>query len=286
MKKFIILVLSVLLLAGCAETYDGPTEGVLRLTEYYVSSRYYFSEETSEKRTTYAYDVHGNRVQETHYDEGELTGIRKLRYDDRGNEISETVWDYSGWIPYIDRRVKQTYDDRDRVLTYTNYDMWGRKTGESTYTYDDEANTTRWENGDGDWVIYYYDEDGRHLRSVTRDGYETVYSYDERGNRIGWVDTKDGVLFGAYEAGFDEQNRQIWGKRYDENRQMISQTAYSYEDGEQTVTIGKTDGGKRVEYYAEDGRLELVEDYDSRGELTMIQHYIYREIRVPADGEE
>ena len=42
MKKLFSLLLAVLLLAGCAATYDGPTTTVPRLTEYTVDHYYAF----------------------------------------------------------------------------------------------------------------------------------------------------------------------------------------------------------------------------------------------------
>lgn len=289
MKKLIILLLCLLLLAGCAAAYDGPTREEPRLTEYQVRHYSFFSDEVWEDRSTYAYDIYGNQVQIMEYDDGELSCVTKLRYDDRGNEISETLWDHSGWFPYIKRRIKQTYDDQNRPLTHTIYDMWGRKVGQSTYTYDDEAHTTTWSNGEGDHVVYYYGADGRHLRSVSDTlggSYETVYEYDERGNRTGFTEWKDGAIFSRYEAGYDDQNRQIWFKRYDENNDLTSQAAYVYDDEAHTMSYDKPGGGKRIEYYHEDGRPALIEDYNEDGELSMVQMYTYRDIRVPMKGEE
>ena len=51
-----------------------------------------------------------------------------------------------------------------------------------------------------------------------------------------------------------------------------------------TKTYLKNDGDKRIEYYHADGRPHMVEDYDANGNLTMLQRYYYRDIRVPAEG--
>ena len=70
MKKLIALVLCILLLAGCAKTYDGPTKTVPRLTEYTVDHYYSFfdwEEQHYTSRTVYAYDIYGNRVREMEY---------------------------------------------------------------------------------------------------------------------------------------------------------------------------------------------------------------------------
>ena len=286
MKKLFALVLCVLLLAGCAATCDGPTETTQVLSEYEVRHYYSFSDETWTDRNTYAYDIYGNRVRELAYDNGELVQETRRKYDERGNEIAETVIDHEGWIPLIERRTKRTYDEQGRCLSYANYNMWGIKKGETTYTYDDEANTMTWSNGVGDSVTYYYDENGLQLRDVSNDGYETVYQYDDRGNRIGWTSTKDGKFFSRYEAGYDEQSRQIWGILYNENGAQESKTTYTYDDEAHTKTIGRADGGIRIEYYDSEGRRHLIEDYDAEGKLTMVQQYFYQDIRIPANGEE
>lgn len=290
MKKLISLFLCILLLPGCAATYDGPTESERVLTEYSVRRTYLLADAFETTRSVYAYDMNGNRVRCMDYDEeGELGSVENMRYDDRGNEISSVTWDHSGWIPYIEHRSKQTYDDQNRVTSRISYNMWGMKIGETTYTYDDEAHTMTWENGEGDWVIYYYDENGLELRAVSEGAagtIETVHSYDERGNRIGWVSTTNGQPHSRYEARYDEQDRQIWGGLYDETDTLTHETAYTYNDEENSVTITKPNGDTRVEYYNEDGTLESILDYDEDGELYMEQRYSYQDIRVPVGREE
>lgn len=289
MKKILAIFLCILLLTGCAATYDGPTEEKPMLSEYQVTHYYGFfgwDEEQSVSRSVYAYDIYGNRVRTLEYDEGELAQETRTTYDEEGRELTRTVIDRTGWFPKIEYRSKQTYDEQGRVLSYTSYDMWGRKNGESLYVYDDEQNSMTWSNDSGDEVTYYYDAEGKQLRDVSNNGYETVYQYDERGNRTGWSSTKDGAFFSRYEAGYDEQNRQIWGIRYDENGAQEAKTTYTYDDEAHTLTIGKDDGGTRIEYSDAEGRIHLIEDYDSEGEISMVQQYTYRDIRIPANGEE
>ena len=102
MKKLICLMLAVLLLAGCAKTYDGPPQTVPRLTEYTVAHYYAFfdtEEHHYTNRTVYAYDIYGNQVRSMEYRDWELKSVTNMKHDDRGNEISLTGWDHSGWIP-------------------------------------------------------------------------------------------------------------------------------------------------------------------------------------------
>ena len=186
MKKFLALILCLLLLSGCAATYDGPTTTVPRLTEYTVDHYYAFSD-TEEvhytNRTVYAYDIYGNLVKSMDYRDDELQSVTNRKYDDRGNEISDVYWDHSGWLPKYEGRTEQTYDEQDRQTSYIHYNFWGRQDSGSWYTYDDEARTRTWNNDSGDTQTTWFDEEGREVRSVSGE-YETVFHYDDRGNCI------------------------------------------------------------------------------------------------------
>ena len=283
MKKLLPLLLC-LLLCGCAATYDGPTEGKYVLSEYEVRHSVFGIESTD--RYVYSYDIYGNRVREMEYNDEGLEYVTKLRYDENGNEISRVEWDHTGLIPLPDSRREATYDDQGRILTSIYFDGWGRETSRSTYTYDDENLTYTWQNDSGDHQLYYLDAEGRELRVVGSSGYETVYEYDDRGNRTGWTSYHEGIRCERYEARYDEQDRQVWGGRYDETGTLESETEYIYDDEAHTKTTRRPDDRTRIEYYAADGRLILIEDYDETGEITMIQQYYYREILVPATGGE
>ena len=75
MKKLLSIILCILLLSGCAATYDGPTESKYVLTEYTVTHYYAFfdwAEEVYTSREVYAYDIYGNRVRTMGYRDGEI----------------------------------------------------------------------------------------------------------------------------------------------------------------------------------------------------------------------
>ena len=287
MKKLIALVLCILLLAGCAKTYDGPTKTVPRLTEYTADHYYAFfdwEEQHYTSRTVYAYDIYGNRVRYMEYRDDELRTVTNLKYDDRGNEISRTVWDHTGWIPKYKGRTEQTYDDQNRQTAYIHYNFWGRQDSASWYTYDDEARTRTWTNDNGDTQTTWFDENGNEIRQTDGE-YEIIYHYDDRGNRIGWESYQNGQPFDRYEAHYDDLDRQIWGGRYDANGNLTSQTEYVYDDEQGIKTYHKNDGSRRVEYYDGDGRPHMIEDYSPEGELSMRQRYYYRDIQIPAEEE-
>ena len=287
MKKLIALTLCILLLSGCAATYDGPTQTVPRLTEYTVDHYYAFfdtEEHHYTDRTLYAYDIYGNRVRYMWYRDDELRTVTNLKYDDRGNEISRTVWDHTGWIPKYEGRTEQTYDDQNRQTAYIHYNFWGRQDSGSWYTYDDEARTRTWTNDTGDTQTTWFDENGNEIRQTDGE-YEIIYHYDDRGNRIGWEGYQNGQFFDRFEAHYDDLDRQIWGGRYDANGNLTSHTEYVYDDEQGMMTYHKNDGGRRVEYYHGDGRPHMIEDYSPEGELSMRQRYYYRDIQIPAEEE-
>lgn len=288
MKKLIPLLLCILVLAGCAKTYDGPTTGREVLTEYTVDHFYaFFGEEETRytNRTSFAYDIYGNRVQSMSYEDGELESKTLMTYDEDGNELTAVTWDYTGLFPKLDLRREHTYDDQGRILTSTSRSglfgekSWGR------YTYDDENHSYTYENSYGDFITYYLDAEGRELRTVSHPGYETVYEYDEHGNRISSVSTLNGVTVGRFEARFDAQNRQIYHANFDENGRKIAEVHYEYDDEKNTLTIRRANSNIRIEYYRPDGTRYLIEDYDQEGNLSMRQSYTYREIQVPAKEE-
>lgn len=289
MKKLFSLLLAVLLLTGCAATYDGPTETKYALTEYTVthySTFFDWAEETYTNRTVYAYDIYGNRARAMEYRDGELESVTNMKYDDRGNLISQRSWDHTHFIPLPDGGRKHTYDELGRILTTVYFDGWGKETSRSTYTYDDEGNTYTWENDEGDQNLYYLDENGNELRVVGNYGYETVYEYDAQGNRTGWISYKDGQLYDSYQARYDDQGRQIWAGRYNAQGELESESTWEYDDEAHTQTLHRPDGYIRIEYYDGDGRIHLIEDYDENGELTMVQMYFYKQIQVPVTREE
>ena len=288
MKKLTALALCFLLLCGCAATYDGPTESISVLTEHSADHYYAYFDEASvhfTNRYVFAYDLYGNQVRYMEYRDDALQAITNSRYDERGNQISSTEWDHSGWFPKFSGRTKRTYDEQGRVLTYESFDFWGRVVSGSYYSYDDEngIRTCRDENGEIEQTTWY-DDRGLNLRETAGE-YETVYEYDAHGNRTGWVSYKNGQLYDRYEARYDDRGRQIYGARYDAGGTRTSRTEYIFDDESHTMTYTKSGGGKRIEYYYPDGRPSLIEDYNEDGSLSMVQRYYYQDIQVPKKEE-
>lgn len=282
MKKLILLTLCILLLTGCAVTYDGPTVDKPVLTAHTVF-HYSFNGFHYANHTTFAYDIYGNRVRSMEYRDGELLQVTNMKYDDRGNIISKTVWDHSGWFPRFDRREKQTYDPQGRLLSDITYNFWGRQIYGSWYTYDDTAGTRTWTDSEGSTQTTWYDEMGRELRQIAGE-YETIYVYDDRGNLVSWVSYHNGAPSDSYQARYDDRNRLIWGARYDSQGNLQSESEYIFDDEAHTMTFHRPDGQVRYEYYHPDGRPARIEDYNEAGDLSLVQEYTYRDIKIPAEG--
>ena len=285
MKKLLALLLCIVLLSGCAVTYDGPTEGEYLLTEK-TQSLYAYDRVQLTLRTTYAYDVRGNLVQEMEYKDDKLEDASYYRYDDRGNRISERYWDHSGLIPLPKRCAKYTYDDQNQVLTAIHYDGWGRETHRFTYTYDDEANSYTCDDSSGDPSTYYLNEDGQTIRlsrNINGSAYETHYEYDQQGNLLQSTTYRDGQRHSIYQLRYDDQGRKIWEGDFDAEGNLEKETSILFNGN-----IGTThySWGTHYSYYDPDGRIYLTEKYDLDGSLSEVIQYTYQQITVPAEGVE
>ena len=289
MKKLLPLLLALLLLAGCAETYDGPTEEKPMLTE--LSVTHYnnttgWESEPYTNRTLYAYDIHGNMARSMEYLSDKLHSITNFRYDDRGNNISAITWDHSGWFPKFHDRTEQTYDEQDRCLSYVWYNFWGGQESGIWYSYDDAQGICTCRDESGELLhTSWYDEKGNEIRYVS-DSSETVYEYDDRGNCTGWVSYKNGQPYDRYEARYDDQDRQFWGGYYDADGNLSNHTEFVYDSEANTKTHFKKDGSIRVEYYHADGRISMTEDYNAEGKLSFVQRYTYQNILIPVKGDD
>lgn len=288
MKKLFSLLLCILLLAGCAETYDGPTKTEYALTE--LATTYYSASDGSGEtdRTTYAYDAFGNLVRSCIYDNGELVAEYKRSYDDRGNLTSLVTWDHTGLIAFPRAHASYTYDENGRLLTVTHRNGIGIKTGSDTYTYDDEAGTVAWD-GTYDTQTKWLTEAGAPLRTVTHSevgggDLETLYEYDDLGRNTKVISSQNGTVFSTVEFRYDSQDRIVEEIICGTEGEVLTHNIHEYT--ENTITTYDRDGGKTVQTLHLDGRADKVEQFDSAGGLVMLTQYLYEQIQVPADREE
>lgn len=274
MKKLTALILAIVLLAGCAQTYDGPTETVTVLTAREMV------QDGESRRTVMAYDLYGNCVTTKYYSDGDLTGVHERTFDEMGRQLSETRTDHSGLFPSRLSRTETTYDDQGRVLTEVYLDSSGREQERTEYSYDGNTVTK---------TIYpsalvstsHYDDSGLLLRTVREDtGMETVYTYDENGNRTASHTYLNGTLDARSEWTCDESGRILSYCAYGADGARTDHYTCAYDDDARTMTQTTSDGTRRVERYDADGNLLYAEGYDASGNLTMTQTSVYEDIQI------
>lgn len=285
MKKLISLLLCILLLTGCAETYDGPTESKAVLSK--IRTTYYdpTGGDSQYGRTDYAYDIYGNQVMELEYgirteDETEEPYLKTLRaFDEHGNITRQRQYDVSGLFPRKLADIRYEYDEKGRMTAHLDqmqeqyswtavYDDEAR-TMTCTYPhavsvsyFDEYGNTIRqetvFENGDTSGIIFEFDANGNRISARYEETGGTTlhsYTYDDQGRVLTITETTDGgteLLF-----------------RYEYRDDCTIQ--YNY-DGTKIVTTYNDDGSEHYRYYT-----------DSTDHVTQDSMCYYTEIQVPAE---
>lgn len=262
MKKGIILLLCVLLLSGCAATYDGPTE--YREVVWSVDEKHYDGDGnvTAACVISYSYDIYGYPAQQiVNTAEGDISKTL-WKHDAEGHLLEQRDYDLTDWFPFADSVSTYSYDDQGRITRAEHRS--GFETEVTTYTYDDEANTQTAASDDGTVVVCYLDENGRTVRSESflygSPGAVVEYTYDDQGRELSRTETMDG--------------------------QILSVQRREY--GEQKQTIYHADGSKTVLWYMDEACQQISEEfrYDPEGNLTFRSGYCFTRIRVPAEGRE
>ena len=219
MKKLISLLLCILLLTGCAETYDGPTESKAVLSS--IRTTYYdpTGGDSQYGRTDYAYDIYGNQVMELEYsirshDEELEPHLKTVRaFDENGNCTRQRQYDVSGLFPRKLVDIRYEYDGQGRMTAHLDameeQYSW-------TAVYDDEAHTmtatyphavsvsffdghgntirqeTTFENGDTSGIIYEFDAQGNRISARYEETGGTTlhaYTYDDQGRVLTMTET-------------------------------------------------------------------------------------------------
>ena len=288
MKKLLALILSILLLTGCAPAvYDGPTQSAWVITEQRITHYDRYTGKTRTNTQHNSYDVFGNLIRQMFYADDELTSQIDLTYDDRGNCTRKVTRNHFWLFAYPISRTDYTYDEQDRLLTTTYRNGFGFKTGSDTYSYDDEMGTVSWV-GTYDSQTKYLNENGDPIRIVTISHaagmeMETLYEYDELGRNVKTIHYQDGVLASTVLTSYDGQGRMVKKISYDANGTAIYGSIVVYE--ENTVTTLALDGNRSVEILRPDGLVEKQEDYDPDGNLLSRMEYTYQEIQIRAKEE-
>lgn len=282
MKKLLSLILAILLLTGCAETYDGPTEtkSVLGSREEVHMDR--DGEVYYELWEDYSYDINGNLAQTVSKVNGEPSLRTVYRYYDDGSMKSMAQYDLSGWFPRLILHGSYTYDDQGRQTGLVQWSGFDRS--EQTTTYDDENRTvtTVFEGGT---TVVQLNEEGRSLRSETTfdDGTVDLIEHEYLENLHINRYYRNGELETVYEDTYDDQGRQLtWTEIVDGERELIWRIEYGdgyekkyYKTYERIITTG----------YNDDGTVKAVLETDENDQITRRVIYRYTDIHVPAQEE-
>ena len=286
MKKIFSLLLVILLLAGCAETYDGPTEEIFVVSATRTSHYGFTEEDTLYHQTDYSYDIYGNQVMELEYgirfhDEEAEPHLKTLRtFDENGNCTRQRQYAVSGLIPKKLVDIRYEYDEKGRMTAHLDqmqeqyswtavYDDEAR-TMTCTYPhavsvsfFDEHGNTVRQEttfqNGETSSIIFEFRADGQRISArYDETGGTTLftYAYDDQGRLLTVTETTD------------SGTREIVRYEYQDDCTI----QYNF-DGTHIVTAYNADGCITHEYHA-----------DSSGYVTMDTQYYYTEIQVPKEG--
>lgn len=282
MKKLVPILLCILLLAGCATTYDGPTQMQSVLSEM---EAYYFDDKNGDasvySRTEFAYDIYGNRALRIDYVDDEAVSRTISKYDEAGRLIKQTDYDLGGWFPRRVSATSYTYDDQGRMTSSVHDD------GTITYTYDDQAHTLTTTLSDGTYTVQYQNEKGWTLRSEVffPNGDTSSEEFDRRedGQPLTVRYYENGVLDTVTEYTYDDLGR-ILTMDVTESGETKTVQRYEYSDGGHRLYL--EDGSHTYMGYHEDGTVQSRMDVDKNGIVTSQIIYRYTQICVPADGKE
>ena len=284
MKKLISLLLCILLLSSCAETYDGPTESKAVLSK--ILTTYYdpTGGDSQYSRTDYAYDIYGNQVMELEYSirshdaeaEPHLKTIRS--FDDNGNCTRQRQYDVSGLIPKKLVDIRYEYDEKGRMTAHLDameeQYSW-------TAVYDDEARTMTCTYPHA-VSVSYFDEHGNTIRQETvfenGDTSGIIYEFDANCNRSSArYEETVGTTLHAYT--YDDQGRVLtMSQTTAEGTELL----FRYEYPEGCMIQYNRDGTKIVTSYNDDGSIHHRYYTDSTDRITQDVMYYYTEIQVPA----
>jgi len=311
MKKLLSLLLAAVLLAGCAPTYDGPTETRWVITESVTEQHSSVTGFIQEERTLYAYDLYGNLVQTLEYFNGKKTIKTVYAYDNQGNLLTETEYAVAGLFPRRNWQRTYTYDDRGRLLSdssdigshylYTYDDATGQRTTTVDGTLTEEAQlapdgTLLWkkEFDRSGWVRTEYtrDRDGKVLAEQVTDStgarYEVYFERDSHGEYIRSWRVENGVETELYrqEYEYDDRGRMVrLFKIEDGVRRESSRREYLDDYGSYT-TYREGKPSHTVIYDEYGHEIERLHYFDDSGQVGIRQETTWSAIQVPAKEEE
>jgi YD repeat-containing protein len=260
MKRLLCLLAAVLLLTGCTgKSPEQPTETEPATKTVFVHSSMTYSSGGVTSRTDYLYNE-AELLTEVVVSDGQ--GAELQRYlvtcDENGNPIE--------WTSAAGSTVNYTYDAQGRTLrteTYTGETLM--TSTEYTWSGSLRISTTVKTTGGDQRVEYTYDRNDALIR---QDAYE--------GGQLS--------RYVLYTPG--DNGKPLTAAMYDPEGNLLSTSAYAYEDGKETVTTVNgqgEDGMINTKTYDPHGNLLSDEYRDSAGNLLSSEVHEWMPIEVPAD---
>lgn len=223
---------------------------------------------SKEKFLIVLYDQKGNISEMQvykHYDT--LDSKVFYEYDENNNMIRIVEYDSDGKIV---ERIEYRYDDFGRVLEQVNYEKENKIDSKFTYLIDNNNNAI---------ILNKY----KPLDSIE---YQIIYKYQKNidsGNNIEIIKQKpNGKLIMRVENVFDENNRRIQKKVFDEGNNLVYYFDYTYIGKEDKIsTITKYSPEKKVlskTYYTfnDFGFIATSKSVDESGNVVYFYSYDYK----------
>ena len=285
MKKLLCLMLCIILLSGCAATYDGPTVEKSVLAS--IQTTYYGTDGDASQYglTEYSYDIYGNQVIELEYhirSHGENAEfyLKTIRtFDEKGSCTRQRQYDVSGLFPRKLVDIRYEFDEKGRMVSHQDkldpQFSW-------TAIYDDEARTMTCTYPHA-VSVSFFDEHGWTVRQETtfEDGETSaiISEFRSDGQRVSTQYVENGgVTLHSYT--YDDQGRVLTKSATTDGatRELIR-----YEYGENYMIQYNADGTKIVTSYHDDGSLHHIYHTDSHERITTDEIYSYIAIQVPTE---
>lgn len=263
MKKWILALLAVMLLAGCGQQAAEPTEPSVKTVWLHSSITRTYAD--IENHTQYIYNEE-DLLTDIIISDG--TGAELQRYLVTCDEVGNPVrWDTS--VSGLASSLTYTYDDRGRTL--------------GTYAYTEDELVTSTENTfSGDLQICVT------IKSPAQNFEQrTEHTYDDKGNLTRQDQYVNGVIasYGLFKV--DKDGKPIRCENYDRDGILLSVVTYTYEGTTETRTY--TDSTEtlvtqtQVMNYDEWGNLLTSTILDSSGNPLSVETHTWKAIEVPSD---
>lgn len=263
MKKLLILLPVLLLLAGCGKEAPAPTEPAVKTV--FVHSSITRTNGEAVSRTDYIYNEE-DLLTDVIVSDGEGQELQRylVTCDEFGNPVQ---WDTS--VSGMASSVAYTYDDRGRTL--------------GTYAYTEDTLVTSTENTfSGELPIRVT------IKSPAQNFEQrTEYTYDEKGSLTRQDQYVGGVLTGYGLYTVSEDGKPLRCDNYSPEGTLISVITYAYDGTMETRTITDATGELVTQIqtmtYDEHGNLLSSSICDGNDLALSSEEHTWRAIEVPVD---